>query len=83
MVKDLTQCIRLNLDCADICAATGAMTSRRTGSNVDVLRAAMQACAEASLQVSARLRGAFNNGGRVDAVSVGAFRGTANYPPSN
>jgi hypothetical protein len=47
MVKELTQCIRLNLDCADICAATGAMGSRRTGSNVEVLRAAIQVCAEA------------------------------------
>jgi hypothetical protein len=47
MVADLRQCIRLNLDCADICAATGAMASRRTGSNVEVLRAAVQACAEA------------------------------------
>jgi hypothetical protein len=47
MVKDLMQCIRLDLDCADICAATGAMASRRTGSNVDVLRATIQTCAEA------------------------------------
>jgi hypothetical protein len=44
MVQQLTQCIRLNLDCANICNATGAMASRRTGSNVDVLRAAVQAC---------------------------------------
>lgn len=47
MVQDLTQCIRMNLDCADICVATGAMASRRTGRNVDVLSAAIQACAEA------------------------------------
>ena len=45
MVQQLRQCIRLNLDCADICAATGAMASRRTGSNEQVLRAAIQACA--------------------------------------
>ena len=47
MVKDLIQCIRLNLDCADICSATGAMVSRRTGSNADVLQLTLQACAEA------------------------------------
>ncbi|WIJ24731.1 four-helix bundle copper-binding protein [Devosia sp. RR2S18] len=47
MVKDLTQCIRLNLDCADICAATGAMASRRSGRNVEVLRATIEACAAA------------------------------------
>ncbi|MDP2086770.1 MAG: four-helix bundle copper-binding protein [Gemmobacter sp.] len=44
MVDHLRQCIRLNLDCADICAATGAMGSRRTGSNIAVLRVAIQAC---------------------------------------
>jgi hypothetical protein len=43
-VEKLRQCIRLNLDCADICIATGAMGSRRTGSNVAVLRAAIEAC---------------------------------------
>jgi citrate lyase beta subunit len=45
MVQNLRQCIRLDLDCADICAATGAMASRRTGSNEQVLRAAIQSCA--------------------------------------
>ena len=43
-VERLRQGIRLNLDCADICAATGAMASRRTGENVEVLRAVIQAC---------------------------------------
>jgi hypothetical protein len=46
-VSQLVQCIRLNMDCADICAATGAMASRRTGSNIEVLRTTIQACAEA------------------------------------
>ena len=44
MVEQLRECIRLNLDCADMCAAAGAMASRRTGRNVEVLRAAIQAC---------------------------------------
>lgn len=47
MVKQLTQCIRLNLDCADLCIATGALASRRTGSNELVLRTTIEACAEA------------------------------------
>jgi hypothetical protein len=47
MVADLRQCIRLDLDCADICAATGAMASRRTGSNAGVLHAVIEACAAA------------------------------------
>lgn len=42
-VDRLKQCIRLNLDCADICFATGAMGSRRTGSNEEVLRQVIDA----------------------------------------
>jgi hypothetical protein len=47
MVKDLRQCIRLNLDCADICAAAGALASRRTGSNEPILHRMLGLCAEA------------------------------------
>lgn len=47
MVDELKQCIRLNLDCADICAATGALASRRTGSNEAVLRQMLEVCAAA------------------------------------
>ena len=47
MVPQLRQCIRLNLDCADICVATGALASRRTGSNEQVIRLALEACAAA------------------------------------
>jgi hypothetical protein len=44
-VQTLKQCIRLNLDCADVCIATGALASRRTGSNEGVLRSALETCA--------------------------------------
>jgi hypothetical protein len=44
MVDELRQCIRLDLDCADICGTTGALASRRTGSNEDVLRGALELC---------------------------------------
>ena len=47
MVQQLKQCIRLNLDCADVCAATGALASRRTGSNEQILRQMLQVCATA------------------------------------
>ena len=43
-VQKLTQCIRLNLDCADVCAAAGAVASRRTGSNEEVIRQMLTAC---------------------------------------
>ena len=43
----LKQCIHLNLDCADVCAATGALASRRTGSNQPILRQMIEVCAAA------------------------------------
>lgn len=45
MVEQLRQCIRLNLDCADICAAAGSMATRRTGSDERALVAVLEACA--------------------------------------
>ena len=47
MVRELAQCIRLDLDCADVCVATGALGSRRTGSNEMLLRSMLEACAMA------------------------------------
>jgi hypothetical protein len=47
MVQKLTQCIRLNLDCADVCGATGSVATRRTGSNEEIIRLMLQACAAA------------------------------------
>jgi hypothetical protein len=44
-VMSLRQCIRLDLDCADICGATGSLASRRAGSNQEVLRTMIEACA--------------------------------------
>jgi DNA phosphorothioation-dependent restriction protein DptG len=46
-VQDLKQCIRLDLDCAHVCAATGALASRRTGFNEQVLRQMLEVCATA------------------------------------
>jgi hypothetical protein len=43
-VQQLTQCIRLNLDCADICGAAGSIATRRTGSNEQVIQSALVAC---------------------------------------
>ncbi|MDR7330627.1 four-helix bundle copper-binding protein [Corynebacterium guangdongense] len=44
MVAELRDCIRTDLDCADICATTAALLSRRTGSNRTVLKAQLEAC---------------------------------------
>ena|SRR5690554_3964131 len=43
-VDELKQCIRLSLDCADVCRATGSMASRRTGSNERLLRLMLEIC---------------------------------------
>jgi hypothetical protein len=47
MVGELAQCIRLNLDCADVCYAVATVASRRTGSNQSVIKRILEACAEA------------------------------------
>jgi hypothetical protein len=43
-VTELLKCTRLDLDCADICAATGRIVSRQTEYDATVTRAALQAC---------------------------------------
>jgi hypothetical protein len=45
MVAQLRQCIRFNLDCADICNAAGTVAIRRTGSNEECIVAMLEACA--------------------------------------
>ena len=47
MVKSLTQCIRLNLDCADVCNITGRLATRRTGSDEEMIRRMLHTCAAA------------------------------------
>lgn len=46
-LQTLVRCIRLNLDCADICEVTGRLISRQTEPDWSVLRAQLQACASA------------------------------------
>ncbi|MFX9185057.1 four-helix bundle copper-binding protein, partial [Acinetobacter baumannii] len=50
---DLRSCISLNLDCAALCAATGAIASRRTRSDNDLLRTVLETCAEACRRCAA------------------------------
>jgi Domain of Unknown Function (DUF326) len=47
MVAQLTTCIRTNLDCADVCDATGRVLSRHTGYDANLTRAVLEACAAA------------------------------------
>lgn len=46
-VEALTLCVRLNLDCADVCDATARLLSRHTGHQTAIARAQLQACAVA------------------------------------
>lgn len=46
-VASVVKCIRLNLDCADVCDTTGRLVSRRTEVDVGTVRAQLQACIEA------------------------------------
>jgi hypothetical protein len=47
MVAELTKCIRTDLDCPDVCEATGRVLSRRTGYDANLTRAVPEACAAA------------------------------------
>jgi hypothetical protein len=47
MVAQLRQCIRLNLDCADVCDVMARVGSRRTGSNEEVILKMLDACISA------------------------------------
>jgi Domain of Unknown Function (DUF326) len=44
MVAEMTKCIRTDLDCADLCAATGAVLSRHTGYDANITKATIEAC---------------------------------------
>lgn len=46
-VGELTRCIRLNLDCADLCEAAGKILSRQTHFDAELARTVVLACAEA------------------------------------
>jgi Domain of Unknown Function (DUF326) len=47
MIDQLRKCIRSDLDCADICEATGRVLSRHTGYDANLTRAQLLACAQA------------------------------------
>jgi Domain of Unknown Function (DUF326) len=46
-VQSLVKCIRLNLDCADICMAGGRVAARQTEYDANVTRTIIEACAQA------------------------------------
>jgi hypothetical protein len=48
-IQMLRACIRLNLDCADLCTTTGKMLSRQGYADWNVIRATLQACMTACL----------------------------------
>lgn len=46
-VDELIQCIRLNLDCADVCATTSRVLARQTGTDPSLTRELLAVCATA------------------------------------
>ncbi len=44
-LADMVKCIRLCLDCADVCTATARVTSRQTDYDASVTKALLEACA--------------------------------------
>jgi len=44
---DMRQCIRTCLDCSDVCEATYRVATRRTGRNVELIRAILETCIRA------------------------------------
>ena len=46
-VASLVKSIRLNLDCADVCTATGRVVARQTEYDANVTRSLLVACAQA------------------------------------
>ena len=44
---DMRQCVRTCMDCADVCNATAHLAVRRTGQNVELLRAQLEICIKA------------------------------------
>lgn len=44
MVAELRNCFRPDLDCTDLCLSTGRISSRHTGYDAYITRAALQAC---------------------------------------
>jgi hypothetical protein len=46
-VHDLVRCIRLNLDCADVCDATGRVLTRQTSFEPQLAQSMLAACAQA------------------------------------
>ncbi len=46
-VAELASCVRTDLDCADVGAATGRVLSRHTGDDANLTRTVLEACAQA------------------------------------
>lgn len=44
---DMSQCVRTCMDCADICAVTARLAVRRTGQDIEMLRAMLETCIRA------------------------------------
>ncbi|HJW62708.1 MAG TPA: hypothetical protein VJ849_04360, partial [Actinomycetes bacterium] len=53
-VAELTKCIRLNLDCADVCTATLRVVSRQSDYDANLTRPLLEACVATAIELSRR-----------------------------
>lgn len=72
-VADLVRCMRLDLDCADQCLATGAAVTRQTA-DPQALRASLAACADACNRCATECEGHAKHGMEHCAVCAEACR---------
>ncbi len=56
-VAELRRCIRTDLDCADVCAATARVLSRQTAYDAEVTRTLVEACVQACATCGAECAG--------------------------
>ncbi|HVL83343.1 MAG TPA: hypothetical protein VM367_03485 [Pseudonocardia sp.] len=71
---EMVRCIRLNLDCADVCATTGRVLSRRTTAEPELIRAVPTARARACRTCGAECARHGEAGMRHCAVCAGSCR---------
>ena len=56
-VAELRRCLRPNLDCAEICGATGTVIARALDADLELIRAQVEACARACATCGAECSG--------------------------
>lgn len=73
-VGDLARCVRLDLDCAGQCLATGATVTRQTAADPRALRASLAACVDSCNRCAEEREGHAQHGMEHCAICAEACR---------